>query len=985
MEMLPGSESQDVNDEISVELTAWRARVLNTVLVVALVVASPVIFLVFWDTFQNTQQWAVAAVYAFLYLLIVALAIARRLPSRVRAWGFLLAVYLAGALAFARGGLAGDGRIYFLALPVLAFILLGVNAAVMMGGLTLVGFVVLAVAFTQGWIPALKVSGVLDFWSWSLAGVVWAAVTGLLLALQRIFSQFQEEALISKARLYEETDRLRAFNENIVQSMEEGVLLEDSTGRIVFANPRAIELMGYTADEIIGRKWSDLVAPDQFDQVQEETDKRSQGISSRYETLLMTQDGQRIPVIVSARPLFKDGRFDGVLAVFTDISDRVETEEKLRARAAQQTALNAIMSAATTSQDMASLLNAVLDHTLEALELEIGAAWVDDQYAARGVAEGTLAEIARNVEQADIGTFEAVVAGGEGPIRDDRTSIYIPTSSDLDVGAFIAVPILDQGRRIGMLSVASQESRHWLDEEVALLEIVGQRLGEFAERLRLLAEVQEQIWRVQRIIDTVPVGVVLLDVDRSVLLANPMAKEYLDVLAGVELGGVVTQLGDCPIEELLTTSPAGVGCEAMVGGASRRIFNITARPTQPEPQVAGWVLVMRDITRQREIQQRVQEQDRLAVVGQLAAGIAHDFNNILAAIVLYADLLMMASDLDSADRGRLETIIQQAERGADLTRQIVDFSRSGVITPSPLELVPFLRELVKMLRRTLAENIAIELVVGAGSYQVEADPARIQQVFMNLAVNARDAMPEGGELRIELDRIDLAPGDPVPIPEIEPGKWIEVRVIDTGEGIPPEVRPHIFEPFFTTKELGRGTGLGLAQVYGIVVQHGGHIRVESEVGQGTEFVFYLPARTSELEALEAVEALDKTPVRGAGEVILVVEDDPAAREAIVDILRSLNYQVLDAADGREALRILERSGNEVDLVLSDLVVPGLGGMGVFRAVKRRNPAAKIVAMTGYPLRDVDTEGLNLDITDWIRKPVNMEQLAQVVHHALHGV
>ncbi|MGD1991698.1 MAG: ATP-binding protein, partial [Anaerolineae bacterium] len=591
-------------------------------------------------------------------------------------------------------------------------------------------------------------------------------------------------------------------------------------------------------------------------------------------------------------------------------------------------------------------------------------------------------EIARNVEQADVGHFEPVVVGGEGPLGDERTSIYMPSSRDMDFEAFIAVPIIDQGDRIGMLSVASRKPRRWLDEEAALLEIVGQRLAEVAERLRLLAEVREQIWRVQRIIDTVPVGVVLLDADRSVLLANPMAQEYLDVLTDVPPDGVLTRLGDCLIEDLLTFSEEGVGREVAAGDTSRRVFNVIARPTQPEPQAAGWVLVIRDITQQREIQQRVQEQERLAVVGQLAAGIAHDFNNILAAIVLYADLLMLASDLDFKDRGRLETIIRQAERGADLTRQIVDFSRSGRITPSPLDLVPFLKELVKMLRRTLAENITIELAYGQDSYRVEADPARIQQVFMNLAVNARDAMPDGGELRIELDRANVAPGDPAPVPEMEPGEWVEVRVADTGVGISPEIRPHIFEPFFTTKEPGRGTGLGLAQVYGIIRQHEGYIRVESEIGKGTEFVFYLPAQESELEALQALEVLEARPLRGAGEVILVVEDDPAARQAVVDILQSLDYQVRAATNGREALQVLERSGDEIDLVLSDLVVPGVGGVGLFRSLKQRNPAATIVAMTGYPLRDDEKEGLDLDIVAWIQKPVNLERLAQVVHRAL---
>ncbi|MGD1993787.1 MAG: PAS domain S-box protein, partial [Anaerolineae bacterium] len=392
--MMSKRATQGATAEVAAELAAWRARVLDVVLVVSFVVCTPLILLVFWDTAWVTRQWEAAIAFAVLYLLLMVLAFVRRLPFRLRAWGLLLLVYLAGALAFARGGLVGDGRIYFVALPVLAFILLGLKAAVIVGGLAIAGFVLIAASFTQGWLLGLRVSRVPGPWIWILTGVVWVAVSGFLLTLQWIFSQFQEEALVSRARLYKEADRLRAFSENIVQSMEEGVWLEDSAGRITFVNPRAAELMGYAADEIVGRQWSVVVAPDQIDLVQRETSKRPQGIASRYDTLLLTKDGRRVPVIVSARPLFKDGRFDGVLAVFTDISERVVVEEKLRARVAQQTALNAIMSAATRAEDMTGLLDTVLEHSLEALDVDVGAAWVRDQYAARGISKAIVMEIA---------------------------------------------------------------------------------------------------------------------------------------------------------------------------------------------------------------------------------------------------------------------------------------------------------------------------------------------------------------------------------------------------------------------------------------------------------------------------------------------------------------------------------------------------------------------------------------------------------------
>ena len=265
--MRPRRATQDVTGDIASEIAAWRERVLDTLLLVTLGASTVIIVLVFFDTSRNTGQWGIAAAFALLYLVVVALTVLRRLPIRIRAWGLLLLIYLAGTLAFVRGGLAGDGRLYFLALPALAFIVLGPRAAAITGGMTIISFILLAAAFSEGWLPELRVAGVPATWAWLLAGTVWLGVTSVLVAMQWLLSQFQEEALVSRARLYQETDRLRAFNENIVQSMQEGVLVEDATGRIEFVNPRAVELTGYPASEIVGRRWEEMVAPDQIEHV----------------------------------------------------------------------------------------------------------------------------------------------------------------------------------------------------------------------------------------------------------------------------------------------------------------------------------------------------------------------------------------------------------------------------------------------------------------------------------------------------------------------------------------------------------------------------------------------------------------------------------------------------------------------------------------------------------------------------------------------
>ena len=396
------------------------------------------------------------------------------------------------------------------------------------------------------------------------------------------------------------------------------------------------------------------------------------------------------------------------------------------------------------------------------------------------------------------------------------------------------------------------------------------------------------------------------------------------------------------------------------------MFETAAQPLAGTERAGGWVLVLRDVTQDRENQTRIQMQERLATVGQLAAGIANDFNNIMAAIVVYADLLKRDPNLPSASRERLIIIQQQVQRAASLIRQILDFSRRSVMEQSTLDLLPFVKELDKLLVRVLPETIRLELTYQPGSYLVNADPTRLQQVFMNLAVNARDAMPEGGILHFGLERLHLGAADHTPFADLPPGDWIRITVRDSGSGIADEVMPHIFEPFFTTKPVGQGTGLGLAQVYGIIRQHDGYIDARSKLGQGATFQIYLPAleapREETFTPLEAVESA------GAGETILVVEDDAAAREAMKVLLEANNYRVLTAANGFEALQIFELQRTTIALVVSDIVMPQMGGVKLYHALREIWPHVKVLFITGHPLQEENQALLESGNVNCLQKP-----------------
>jgi signal transduction histidine kinase/DNA-binding response OmpR family regulator len=509
------------------------------------------------------------------------------------------------------------------------------------------------------------------------------------------------------------------------------------------------------------------------------------------------------------------------------------------------------------------------------------------------------------------------------------------------------------------------------------VELQERKRGE-AERERLLAQVREQAQQVREIMNTVPEGVLLLDAEGRVIMANPMAQTHLMALAQVRLGDRLTHLGGRKLAELLTLPPKGLWHEIEI---ERHTYEVTARPVAEVVEKRRWVMVIREVSREREIQRRLQQQDRLAAVGQMAAGIAHDFNNILAVILLYAEMVLNLPDLAPKVRERMQIIAQQCRRASELIQQILDFSRKSVLERQAMDLLPFLKEQVKMLERTLPENIRISLEAEVDQYIVEADPTRMQQAILNLAVNARDAMPDGGNLVMRVYRVDRgAEIHCVTCGQVSEGNWVCIAVQDSGMGIPQRDIPYIFEPFYTTKEPGKGTGLGLAQVYGIAKSHEGHIQVDSTLGGGSTFSIYLPALPNQRVKFPNTEPF--MLVRGNGETLLVVEDETATRQALKDGLTLINYQVVVASDGLQALSYLNEHPNTVRLVLSDVVMPEMGGIELLRAIRSQGLNIPVVLMTGHPLQEEIAGLKNSGLTAWMQKPPRLKQLSHIIAQAL---
>jgi GAF domain-containing protein/CheY-like chemotaxis protein len=648
--------------------------------------------------------------------------------------------------------------------------------------------------------------------------------------------------------------------------------------------------------------------------------------------------------------------------------------DETRRRTAHLEALNAIITEVTAAADLEHLLRITLEHTLSALGLRIGGIWVGEQRIWQEMPASIGAVFEQVVESGN--STAITIEDWQALIDGDQFYTFQEQLIAHGLRASLTVPLISEGRRIGGLSFVSRQSRTWLEEEIALVEGVARQLGGAVERIALLERIQENAQQVQHIIDTVPEGVILLDENRQVVLANPVAQTYLINLAQFTPEDSLSHMGHKPLKDLLKKEIQDLWYELEVSGPPRQVFEVGAQPLEKDDDSGGWVVVIREVTQERETQTRIQMQDRLATVGQLAAGIAHDFNNILAAIVVYADLLRRDPNLMSGSQERLNIIQQQVQRAASLIRQILDFSRRSVMEQSTLDLLPFVKELDKLLRRVLPETIHVELNYEPGVYLVNADPTRLQQVFMNLAVNARDASANGGTLKFELDQINFEEGDVPPCPDVPPGSWNRITVIDSGEGIPADILPHIFEPFYTTKPVGEGTGLGLAQAYGIVKQHDGHIDAHSVVGEGTTFHIYLPAQ---LPITEAVNMPDFSPeIMGSGEKLLLVEDDYSTRAAMKTLLEDSNYRVLVAANGQEALSIYEQEGETIALVISDMVMPEMGGVELYQTLVGQRPEVKMLFITGHPVIEDDQSMLESGNVHWLQKPFSVGVFSEAV-------
>ncbi len=390
--------------------------------------------------------------------------------------------------------------------------------------------------------------------------------------------------------------------------------------------------------------------------------------------------------------------------------------------------------------------------------------------------------------------------------------------------------------------------------------------------------------------------------------------------------------------------------------------------------------IAQDISERKGLEEQLRQAQKMEAVGQLAGGVAHDFNNLLTIITGHSQLLLQDFDSSSPVRSKIELIRATADRAAALTRQLLAFSRKQILEPAVLDLTAVVTGLTSMLQRVIGEDVEFAIVPGMGAGRILADQGQLEQVLMNLVVNARDAMPHGGRLTIQTARVEIDRAFTARHPEVVPGVYAMLAVSDTGSGMNPEVQARIFEPFFTTKEVGKGSGLGLSTVYGIVRQHEGCITVESELGRGSTFRVYLSRVADAIEASVPVATPTEAP-RGV-ETLLVVEDEAEVRALVRDALAMTGYKVLEAADGRAALRIAEEEAGHIHLLVTDVVMPGLNGAQVADRLKASHPETRVLYMSGYTDDRIGHHGVLTPGTILLSKPFTPDALARKVREAL---
>ncbi len=734
----------------------------------------------------------------------------------------------------------------------------------------------------------------------------------------------------------------------LFESLPDAVFLHDD-GRILLANAAALRLCGAgRPEELIGRTLREclLAEPDA---------EAGDGVPRGRRRELVRLDGTRVPVDVRAAPVSYKGR-TASLTLVRDISDLLEAERALRA----SEALHRVMM--ETGPQCVKLVagdGTLVDMNSAGLRM-IGATSLEQ---VRGM--NVLGLVTPGHREAFRSLLRRVMGGGGGKLEFEIVGL---TGAHRWLEEH-AVPLRGgDGRVSGMLGITS----------------------DITERKHAEGELRRSEGRYRSLVRGALYGIYRSTPEGRLLEANPALAAMLGYPSEAELMEVdwTAAVYEDPTERIRLMDEyrdadriEGVEVRWKRRDGTPVTVCLSGRVLRDEKgKLAEYEMIVEDVSARRELEEQLQQAQKMEAIGQLAGGIAHDFNNLLTAILGSADLLLLDTPAEDPRREDMVAVREAGERAAALTRQLLAFSRQQVLQPRVIDLQEIVAGMEKLLRRIIGEDVRLATVAGPGPALVSADPGQIEQVILNLVVNARDAMPEGGRLTISTAAVELDAAFAQQHPTTVPGRYVHLSVSDTGEGMNEDTKGRIFEPFFTTKGPGKGTGLGLAMVYGIVKQSGGHVWVHSAPGRGATFDIYLPR----VDAPAADDTADaERPEAAAGsETVLLVEDDPAVRALARRALDRYGYRVLEASNGRDALELARRTRHPIDLLLVDVVMPELGGRRAAEQLLRTRPAMKVLYMSGYAGSEERERAFEPGA--FLQKPFTPDALVRRVRELLDG-
>ncbi|MDB6067444.1 MAG: Histidine kinase [Pedosphaera sp.] len=663
------------------------------------------------------------------------------------------------------------------------------------------------------------------------------------------------------------------------------------------------------------------------------------------------------------------------------IRERERSERSLLNRAHQQTVIAALGQFALMMSDLPTLLNqAVLlvGPTMEVEYCEILELLPDGRTlvlrAGSGWRDGCVGEIKTEVGNNSQAGY-TLTCGEPVVVADLREETrFQPSSIMAEHGVISGVTIVIQGhhRPFGVFGVHTTQKRTFSEEEVHFLLAISTLLAMAVERQRTEPEIQ----KLAAFAKFNPNAVLEFSSEGKLIYFNDAAQKLADLMGERELEALLPPDTASVVQACLVTEQKRLDLETRPGA---RILSWSFYPIMASQAVHCYV---EDMTEQLGLEEQLRQSQKMESVGQLAAGVAHDFNNILTIIQGHSGLLMSRPGLSPAMTSSIQAMSFAAERAVSLTRQLLMFSRKQVMQTKSVQLKAIVADMSKMLQRLIGENIALHCDSPTQLPSFKGDAGMMEQILMNLTVNARDAMPRGGELTISTDHVQINEGYARLHTDARPGMFVRLQVKDTGGGMDAATMKRIFEPFFTTKAAGKGTGLGLATVYGIVKQHSGWIEVQSQIGQGTTFKIYFPADTRPSEEHTEI-FVPAAQVRGGGETILVVEDEAGLRDLAQLMLQDCGYRVVQAASGVEALTVWQKHQSNIDLLLTDMIMPdGLSGKDLAESLLGHKPGLKVVFTSGYNVEDLRGDQSYQKGSRFLQKPYSRFTLAQAIRDCL---